>query len=119
MKTAKNKLTPEDSNTGRWTQREHKAFLLGIKLYGKDWKNISEYIGTRTSDQVRSHAQKYYLRIANVKKYREEAQDFVAKEFELIEGPRSHQDQATQYGEGMTFSDVPLTSPFDSTEYKK
>jgi hypothetical protein len=33
-------------------------FMEGIELYGKDWKKVQQYVGTRTSAQSRSHAQK-------------------------------------------------------------
>jgi Myb-like DNA-binding domain len=36
-----------------------------LKLYGKDWKKVEDHIGTRTGAQIRSHAQKYFLRIEN------------------------------------------------------
>ena len=45
-------------NTGRWTQTEHERFMVAIELYGKDWKKVQHYVGTRTSTQARSHAQK-------------------------------------------------------------
>lgn len=32
--------------------------LLAIKLFDKDWKKVTSYVGTRISAQVRSHAQK-------------------------------------------------------------
>jgi len=35
---------------------------IAIELYGKQWNKIATYIGTRTSTQVRSHAQKYFLK---------------------------------------------------------
>lgn len=25
-------------HTGRWTKEEHDAFLVGLKMYGKEWK---------------------------------------------------------------------------------
>lgn len=47
-----------------WTEEEHKAFLCGLKDYGKgDWKSISRYcVKSRSPAQVASHAQKYYER---------------------------------------------------------
>ena len=32
--------------------------MKGIELYGKDWKKVQQLVGTRTSAQSRSHAQK-------------------------------------------------------------
>lgn len=26
-----------NANGGRWTQEEHKKFLKGLKIFGKDW----------------------------------------------------------------------------------
>jgi hypothetical protein len=34
----------------------------GLELYGKDWKKIESLVGTRTGAQIRSHAQKYFIR---------------------------------------------------------
>lgn len=45
-------------NIGRWTDEEHNKFMEGIKIFGKDWKKVQQYVGTRTSAQSRSHAQK-------------------------------------------------------------
>lgn len=47
-----------------WTADEHSRFLEGLEMYGqKDIKAISRHVGTRSATQVRTHAQKYYLRI--------------------------------------------------------
>lgn len=35
---------------------------LGLQLYGRNWKKIEEMIGSRTGSQIRSHAQKYFLK---------------------------------------------------------
>lgn len=48
---------------GRWTEEEHQKFLEGLKMFGKDWRSIEEYIGSRTCAQIRSHAQKYFNKL--------------------------------------------------------
>ena len=55
------------SKEGRWTEEEHNLFLEGIVKYGIVWKNIKKLIKTRTSIQVRSHAQKFYLKMKTCK----------------------------------------------------
>lgn len=45
-------------NTGRWSEEEHRKFMEAIELFGKDWKKVQQHVGTRTSAQSRSHAQK-------------------------------------------------------------
>jgi len=50
------------STSGRWTAAEHDAFLRGLKVYGREWKKVATYIPTRTSAQIRSHAQKYFAK---------------------------------------------------------
>lgn len=49
---------------GRWTHEEHQAFLRGLKIYGREWKKVAEAIPTRTSAQIRSHAQKYFAKMS-------------------------------------------------------
>eukprot|EP01133_Synstelium_polycarpum_P014512 gene14512-17129_t len=47
-----------------WTPDEHNRFLEALTKYGhKDVKAISNFVGTRNATQVRTHAQKYFLRI--------------------------------------------------------
>ncbi|CAG9328797.1 unnamed protein product [Blepharisma stoltei] len=48
---------------GRWTHEEHQRFLKAIELYGKNWKKVEEHVVTRTGAQIRSHAQKYFIKI--------------------------------------------------------
>ncbi|KAF0693011.1 Aste57867_15960 [Aphanomyces stellatus] len=51
-------------NGGRWTEQEHESFLAGLHLYGREWKKVAAKIKTRTSAQIRSHAQKYFAKLA-------------------------------------------------------
>ena len=54
----------DDGLAGRWTSEEHKKFLKAIELFGRNWKKVHEYIGSRTATQARSHAQKYFAKLA-------------------------------------------------------
>ena len=62
---AKEKSTKLSNSSlqGRWTNEEHRLFLEGIRLFKRDWRSIEKHIGTRTCSQIRSHAQKYYMRL--------------------------------------------------------
>lgn len=55
------------TNEGRWSKEEHNKFLEGIVLYGINWKKVKTMIGTRTSIQVRSHAQKFFYKMKTCK----------------------------------------------------
>ena len=57
------KKNKEGSLHGRWTDQEHRLFLEGMHLFKKDWRSIERHIGTRTCSQIRSHAQKYFMRL--------------------------------------------------------
>ncbi|XP_055806931.1 probable transcription factor At5g61620 [Solanum dulcamara] len=48
----------------RWSEDEHKAFLVGLDKLGKgNWTGIAKhFVSSRTPTQVASHAQKYFDR---------------------------------------------------------
>eukprot|EP00177_Eucheuma_denticulatum_P002238 GFKZ01004014.1.p1 GENE.GFKZ01004014.1~~GFKZ01004014.1.p1 ORF type:complete len:323 (-),score=51.59 GFKZ01004014.1:492-1460(-) len=51
-------------NTRYWTEREHSLFLYATKVYGpKNYAAISQFVQTRTPKQVRTHAQKYQIKL--------------------------------------------------------
>ena len=59
----KNKI----NSKGRWIKEEHIRFIKECLLYGNDWKKVEKYVKTRTSTQIRSHAQKFLIKLK--KKY--------------------------------------------------
>jgi SHAQKYF class myb-like DNA-binding protein len=57
-------IDDDTGNTiGRWTRDEHKKFIEAIIKFGNNWKEVQEYVNTRTSTQARSHAQKFFEKI--------------------------------------------------------
>ena len=51
---------------GRWTTEERIKFIEALIENGKKWKNIQDYIGSRTCAQTRSHAQKFLLKLKSI-----------------------------------------------------
>ena len=49
-------------NRGHWSKEEHERFILAVQEFGRDWKKVSEEVGSRSSNQIRSHAQKHFLK---------------------------------------------------------
>lgn len=46
-----------------WAKDEHERFVAALKRFGRDWKAIENSVGTRTAVQIRSHAQKYFIKL--------------------------------------------------------
>lgn len=61
-------------NTGRWTAEEHRLFLAGLEQHGKGWKKIASLIKSRTVVQIRTHAQKYFQKLAKARQNGEEGE---------------------------------------------
>eukprot|EP00826_Nyctotherus_ovalis_P059676 TRINITY_DN8320_c0_g1_i1.p1 TRINITY_DN8320_c0_g1~~TRINITY_DN8320_c0_g1_i1.p1 ORF type:complete len:172 (+),score=16.50 TRINITY_DN8320_c0_g1_i1:208-723(+) len=59
------KLEDNGMKFGRWDIEEHKRFLEAMKLHGNCWRLVKQHVRTRTEDQIRSHAQKYYESMVN------------------------------------------------------
>eukprot|EP00614_Pseudopedinella_elastica_P017946 CAMPEP_0172651224 /NCGR_PEP_ID=MMETSP1068-20121228/242696_1 /TAXON_ID=35684 /ORGANISM="Pseudopedinella elastica, Strain CCMP716" /LENGTH=413 /DNA_ID=CAMNT_0013465609 /DNA_START=195 /DNA_END=1432 /DNA_ORIENTATION=+ len=56
---------PRFVKEGRWASDEHGRFLEGLDRFDKKWERIAEHVGTRNVLQVRSHAQKYFLKLTS------------------------------------------------------
>lgn len=53
---------------GRWTEDEHQKFLGLMATYGRSWTKISQCMESRSEPQVRSHAQKHFLKLNRIEK---------------------------------------------------
>lgn len=52
---------------GHWTEEEHQLFLRSWEKYGKSWKKLSEIMKTRSNEQIRTHAQKYFNKLRELR----------------------------------------------------
>ena len=71
--------------SGRWTSEEHLRFIEAIKRFGKQWKKVEEFVQTRSGAQIRSHAQKYFLKIQKEYPDQDSFEVFKSKTPEFLE----------------------------------
>ena len=57
-------MVGEIKNKGRWTMKEHEAFLSGLQMFGRQWTKISAIVKTRTPNQTSVHAQNYFKHLS-------------------------------------------------------
>ena len=50
----------------KWSDEEHRMFLEGMKMYGRSWARVATHVQTKSTVQIRSHAQKYFNRLKRV-----------------------------------------------------
>lgn len=83
-----------------WTADEHKLFLEALNRYGhKDLRAISAHVGTRNMTQVRTHSQKYFMRLMREAKRQnpvaKRAEENKAEETVTIGTPRTEGQTTT------------------------
>jgi SHAQKYF class myb-like DNA-binding protein len=67
--TSSSSSSEVSSNGKAWTREEHDRFLEGLELFPSGpWKEVAAYVGTRTTRQTMTHAQKYREKIARRKR---------------------------------------------------
>ena len=55
--------TQYEQKTGRWSDDEHERFLEALLTFGKNWEEIRKHVGTRDIKNIRSHSQKFFLKL--------------------------------------------------------
>lgn len=83
-----------------WTADEHRLFLEAVQHFGrKDVESIAQHVGTRTPTQVRTHAQKFFLRQPEMEKM----QQISTMAFEVTPGMAVEVRQAEEGLVGSTY----------------
>ena len=84
--TKKTNISNNNKNylAGRWKYDEHQRFIDAIIKYGNNWQQVQKYIGTRSSTQTRSHAQKFFEKLKRSKIFNEEKYDFSKNSLKIL-----------------------------------
>ncbi|KAJ2791895.1 hypothetical protein GGI18_000806 [Coemansia linderi] len=56
-------VAPGQFRSGAYTDDEERMFNEGLELFGRSWSEISGHVGTRDAKSIRSHAQKYFIKL--------------------------------------------------------
>jgi SHAQKYF class myb-like DNA-binding protein len=86
-----------------WTDEEHSKFLEALTLYDRDWKKIEAFVGSKTVIQIRSHAQKYFLKVQKT------------NSGERIPPPRPKRKSVQPYPQKPKQAAEPITIPWVTT----
>lgn len=63
IKASDSSTDSDNSNNGRWTKEEQKRFVEAILKHRNNWKKIQNYVSSRNITQIRSHAQKFLMKL--------------------------------------------------------
>jgi SHAQKYF class myb-like DNA-binding protein len=55
---------PVVNRVGAWTDKERSAFVTGLSTFGRNWKDVRRLVRTRNLTQIRTHAQKFFRKVA-------------------------------------------------------
>ncbi|KAJ2800660.1 hypothetical protein H4R20_003977 [Coemansia guatemalensis] len=62
-KAAPQPVMPGQYRSGAYTDEEEQLFLEGLEKFGRSWSEISTHVVTRDAKSIRSHAQKYFIKL--------------------------------------------------------
>eukprot|EP01094_Clydonella_sp_ATCC50884_P012620 TRINITY_DN2287_c0_g1_i1.p1 TRINITY_DN2287_c0_g1~~TRINITY_DN2287_c0_g1_i1.p1 ORF type:complete len:442 (+),score=86.26 TRINITY_DN2287_c0_g1_i1:316-1641(+) len=103
-----------------WTDAEHQRFLEAMEKFGsKNVKAIAQYVGTRSATQVRTHAQKYFLKLKREREKRSYSQSSVSGRSQPLGGSpvergarRKNLVEAKQLPMSSSTSSLPTQPPY-------
>ncbi|KAI9991839.1 hypothetical protein PInf_017215 [Phytophthora infestans] len=100
---------PSERSLLLWTTDEHDRFLEALELYPSGpWKIIADHVGTRTTRQTMTHAQKYRQKI--------ERRKLKENRYSIESAESSSEDSSSHTREASM--PEPMTTPvFDATEH--
>mmetsp|Transcript_74040 Transcript_74040/g.205161 ORF Transcript_74040/g.205161 Transcript_74040/m.205161 type:complete len:211 (+) Transcript_74040:182-814(+) len=55
-------MSDNNFNTGAWTDEEHNKYLAGYEKFGRDWKSLEAFVGTRSKQQINTHHRHFTLK---------------------------------------------------------
>jgi SHAQKYF class myb-like DNA-binding protein len=86
LATKNNNITYNNKNytSGRWKSDEHQRFIDAIIKYGNNWRQVQKCVGTRSSTQTRSHAQKFFEKLKRSKIFKHHKYDFSKNSLKIL-----------------------------------
>jgi SHAQKYF class myb-like DNA-binding protein len=81
---------PSKGTSGRWTVTEHLCFVEGVRRFHKSWRHIAAMVPTRSVVQIRTHAQKFFMKLEKVSPFFAPLAAICARD-----GVRSHRRRAS------------------------
>ncbi|KAG0276598.1 hypothetical protein BGZ95_007317 [Linnemannia exigua] len=62
-KVNKPKEAPQGFNTGVYSEKEERAFVEALDIFGRNWRSVEQHVATRDANSIRSHAQKHFIKL--------------------------------------------------------
>jgi len=91
-----------------WSPEEHTKFLEGLEKFGcRDLKSVANHVQTRTPTQVRSHLQKYLVRLQKTRQKEAEENSKVIPTGELSPTNQALQSCPSQNDISNSFPELP------------
>ena len=106
---------PARKNEGRWTDDEHCLFMeayedmVSVDPSRRRWPNVAAAVGSRTTTQCRSHAQKYFKKLRRAAKKRRSAPTVVVTD---SDSSSSHSLTAHSPRAAAAAAAAPLPAPY-------